>query len=95
MTTHGEPAGRRTGTYSSSRSDERYGAAGEHLARCDFIGGEHVRLVDAMVDPAVDDRALAVAAAAVAAVERKRDVLAQRGFEQRLTSAPATMRLSG
>jgi len=65
----------------------RHRAARKCLARGDLIGRERVGLVDAVVDAPVEDRAFANTAAAIAAIERERDLLPQCGFEQRFSLA--------
>ena len=67
---------------------ERRRTARQHLARGDFGVAQRIGLVDAVVDAAGQQRAFAYAAAAVAAIERKRDLLAQCRFEQRFAGVP-------
>jgi hypothetical protein len=72
------------------------GAAHQHLALRRVLPREDAGLVDARVDLAVKHRALAHAAAAVAAFVGQVDPAAQAGVEDGLAGrAPCTVRLSG
>jgi hypothetical protein len=66
---------------------QRGGAAEQHLACREFLGGQRARLVQAGIDLAGEHRAFALAAAAVAAFVGQVDVLAQAGIEQGFVEA--------
>jgi hypothetical protein len=63
------------------------GAAQQNLALRQFCGRQRARLIEAGVDPALQDGALAYPTAAVAAFVGKIDVLPQTGVEQRFAKA--------
>jgi len=66
---------------------QRRGAAHQHLAQSALGRAQGIRLIDAWVDLAVEHRALAQAAAAVAAFVGQVDLAAQAGIEDGLAEA--------